>query len=253
MIHISDSITNYITLGTDEASLAAFRFMLHEVRRPAYPLGSIDFNQLIPTPQDLNIEHSGRTEAGLKLYRAFMEEHLDLMRAGLSMSVEERTAKAGILRAKWDVKAQKNPEIWELGRQAYMNVMKYDCPTWYEWRQEHWGAAHNAAEYVSLDGVADTMTFTTEGVAVPKLMQAMSRRFPHQKISYSWADGETRQHLGRMVFRDGKAVEVEIPDDPAALAQAMSAGVWRFQAETERPAHHTQDGQKKNRQRRPER
>lgn len=253
MIHVLHTIVNHITFGTDEASLAAFRFMLHEVRRPAHPLGSIDFNQLIPTPQDLAIEHSERTEAGLKLYRAFMKESLDLMRAGLSMSIEERTAKADILRAKWDAKEQKDPEIWKLGRQAYMNVMKYDCPTWYEWRREHWGTACNAAEYVSLDNAADTMTFTTAGAAVPKVVQAMSRRFPRQKISCDWADGETKQHLGHMVFQASYAIEVEIPDEPAALAQAMSAGIWRFQAEMERSASPVRSSQKKTDHRRAER
>lgn len=230
---MAESVLNHITFGPDEASLAAFRFMLHEVRRPAHPLGSIDFNKLIPTPQDLAIEHSERTEAGLKLYQTFMQEKLDLMRAGLSISRDERIAKADVLRKKWDAKEQKNPEIWELGRQAYINIVKYDCPTWHEWRQKHWGTARNATEYVSLGDAADTMIFTTAGAAVPKVVQAMSRRFPRQEITYTWADGETRQHLGRMVFQASYAIEVKIPDEPAALAQAMSAGIWRFQAEME--------------------
>ena len=56
-----------------------------------------------------------------------------------------------------------------------------------------------------------------------------------------------------MVFKDGKAIEVDIPQEPGALAQAMSAGVWRFQAATEQSSDHVRTPQKKNRHRGQER
>ncbi len=102
---------NHVTFGSDEASLTAFRFMLHEVRRTAHPLGSIDFNKLIPTPKDLAIEHSDRTAAGLKLYRAYMEERLDLTKTGLSAGRDERAAREGEFQAKWAAVEKKDPEI----------------------------------------------------------------------------------------------------------------------------------------------
>lgn len=249
MIHISNTVSNHITFGTDDASLAAFRYMLHGVQRTAHPLGSIDFNKLIPTPQELAIEHSDRTTAGLKLYRAFMKESADLMKATLFAGKDERSAMEAGFRAKWGAIEQQNQEIWALGEQAYKNIMKYDCPTWYEWRNLNWGTASNATEFADLDEGGDTMAFTTSMTAVPKLVQAMSERFPEQKITYSWADGDTKQHLGRMVFKDGKAIEVNIPQEPGALAQAMSAGVWRFQAAMEQGSDHARAPQKRARHR----
>ena len=253
MIPISDAVTNYITFGTGEASLAAFRAMLREVRRAAHPLGSIDFNKLIPTPRELAIEHSDRTTAGLKLYQAFMKESADLMKAALFADKDERSAMEAGFRAKWEAVEQKKREIWVLGEQAHKNLMQYDCPTWYEWRNLNWGTASNATEFADLDKGGDTMTFTTSRVAVPKLVQAMSERFPEQKITYSWADGDTRQHLGRMVFKDSKAIEVDILQEPGALAQAMSAGVWRFQAVMEQAPDPARDSPKKARRRGQER
>ena len=249
MISISDAIINHIIFGTDDASLAAFRYMLHGVQRTAHPLGSIDFNKLIPTPQELAIEHSDRTTAGLKLYRAFMKESADLMKANLFAGKDERSAKEAGFRERWGAIEQRNQEIWVLGEQAYKNIMKYDCPTWYEWRSLHWGTAFNATEFADLDEDGDTMAFTTSTTAVPKLVQAISERFPEQKITYSWADGDTKQHLGRMVFKNGKAIEVDIPQEPGALAQAMSAGVWRFQAAAEQGSDHARAPQKKARHR----
>ena len=246
LIPISDAVINHITFGTDDASLAAFRHMLHRVQRTAHPLGSIDFNKLIPTPQELAIEHSDRTTAGLKLYQAFMKESADLMKATLFAGKDERSAMEAGFQAKWGVIEQQNQEIWALGEQAHKNLMQYDCLTWYEWRNLNWGTAFNATEFADLNEGGDTMAFTTSRVAVPKLVQAMSERFPEQEITYSWADGDTKQHLGRMVFKDGKAIEVDIPQEPGALAQAMSAGVWRFQAAAEQGSDHVRAPQKKN-------
>lgn len=246
MIHISDAIINHITFDTDDASLAALRSMLQEVQRTAHPLGSIDFNKLIPTPKELSIEHSDRTVAGLKLYRTFMKESADLMKAALFTDKDERSAMETGFRTKWEAAKQQDPGIWALGEQAHENIMKYDCPTWYEWRKLHWGTVSNAAEFANLSNDGDVMTFTTDGAAVPKLVQAMSVQFPEQKITYSWADGDTRQHLGRMVFQGGRAIEVDIPQEPGALAHAMSAGVWRFQSAMEQGSRNARTPQKKN-------
>lgn len=126
LIPISDAVINHITFGTDDASLAAFRHMLHRVQRTAHPLGSIDFNKLIPTPRELAIEHSDRTTAGLELYRTFMAESADLMKV---TGKGERLAMETEFRAKWGAIEQQNQEIWVLGERAHKNLMQYDCPT----------------------------------------------------------------------------------------------------------------------------
>ena len=67
-------VTNQITFGADSVSLAAFQHMLRELRAEGQPLGSIDFNKLVPMPPELKIECGSRTDAGLKLYKEFMAE-----------------------------------------------------------------------------------------------------------------------------------------------------------------------------------
>ena len=51
-----NNITNQITFGSDSAVLAAFQKMLHDVQMEGQPLGSIDFNRLLPMPKELDIE-----------------------------------------------------------------------------------------------------------------------------------------------------------------------------------------------------
>ena len=43
-------VTNQLTFGPDAASLAAFHKMLEDVRETGKPLGTFDFNKLIPMP-----------------------------------------------------------------------------------------------------------------------------------------------------------------------------------------------------------
>ena len=54
-------ITNQITFGSDSASLAAFQKMLRDMRMEGQPLGSIDFNKLLPMPKELNMESGTQT------------------------------------------------------------------------------------------------------------------------------------------------------------------------------------------------
>lgn len=232
---MSDDIVNQITFGTDDASLAAFHFMLHQVRAEGQPLGSIDFNKLIPMPQELDMRAGFQTNQGLKLYMDFQKENAVIAMATLFTPEAECSPIIMEHLAKWDAVEKKDPETWALGKKAAQNIKKYGCPTWVEWCGLNWGSKDNAYRCVPLDRNSDTMTFQTSQSAVPKLAAALSRKFPEQEATYSWADEGTGQHLGRMVFKAGEAIKTDIPQEPGALAQAMSAGVWRFQAAAERP------------------
>ena len=45
--------------------------MLHDVQMEGQPLGSFDFNKLLPMPKELDMEASGRTDRGLKLVQKY--------------------------------------------------------------------------------------------------------------------------------------------------------------------------------------
>ena len=138
-----------------------------------------------------------------------------------------------------------DPELWALGKKAYQDIQKYDVPTQYEWVRLHWGCLVNAEQCVPLDANAHTMEFHTSLCTVPKIVAALSQRFPTQTVAYSWSGGKPVQHLGRMVFQDGRAVSIDVPEDELALACAMSAGVWRFGAKEGQSTEDRQTQRKK--------
>ena len=86
--------------------------------------GLMDFDKLIPMPPELEIEAGSRTTAGFKKYMAFLAVtglHTEMEPAYLAVHLEI------------------GREEWALGKQAYQNIQKYGCPTWYEWRIQNWG------------------------------------------------------------------------------------------------------------------
>ncbi len=247
MIQISDPVINHITFGTDDAARAAFQHMLHEVQAEGQPLGRIDFNKLIPMPEALAIRAGFQTDQGLKLYSSFIEESAAIVKATLFMPETECSAIVTKHLAKWDAVKKKDPETWELGEKAFQNIKKYGCPTWVEWARQNWGTRDNACFCVPLDQDSDSMVFQTMRTAVPKIAAALSKKFPGQKITYIWAEDGRTEEAGHMVFQGGKAVEIHV--SPDCEARAMSAGVWRFQADMEGSACHAQDQKKIGRRR----
>ena len=75
-----NNITNQITFGSDSTALAAFQQMAQDMRMEGQPLGSIDFNKLLPMPKELDVEAGTRTDRGLKLVREYHQALTDLER-----------------------------------------------------------------------------------------------------------------------------------------------------------------------------
>lgn len=236
---------NRITFGSDKAARTAFHSMLQEVRAEGQPLGSVDFNKLVPMPSELNIDSGSRTDTGLKLFGNYLCEAAQVAADMPDATPNERAAALFRFMDSWQKKHKVDPEVWELGKKAYRNIQKYGCATWREWRGLNWGNKWNAYQCVPLDERADTMEFQTANCAVPKIAAAVSKRFPGQTVIYSWFGLDLTQSLGRMVFQDGKAVSINVPENELALACAMSSGVWRFGAKVEHPKETGQPQRKK--------
>lgn len=210
-------VTNQLTFGPDAASLAVFHKMLEDVRETGKPLGTFDFNRLLPMPKALNIERSSMTDEGLKLYQAYVRELAQAGPAGEDAAKE-----------KWSALQKGNPDVWALGEQAYQNIQQYGCPTWYEWANENWGTKWNAYQCAALSEDADTMTFLTAWNSVPDIVAALSRKYPDQIITYRWADENIGYNVGEMVFRGGKCVSQNVPEEATPAAYRMTAEILQM-------------------------
>lgn len=176
--------------------MTSFHQMLEDLRLDGAPLGTIDFNKLIPMPESLDIEESSWTRRGLELYQT------------CRFSNPERQAE--------------NPELWALGKQAFENLEKYGCATWYDWRLENWGTKWNACDCALSGEKNSVLVFLTAWSSVPKLMKMVSERCPKQKMVYRWADEDIGRNLGEIVFQGGHELKIHIPEDGSREACEMA-------------------------------
>ena len=127
-----NNITNQITFGSDSTALAAFQRMLHDMRMDGQPLGSIDFNKLLPMPKELDMEAGTRTDRGLKLVREYHHTLADLERQKPGLTPAEYALALHKCEELYQKQRLADPVTWALGEQAYSNVQRFGSPTWYE-------------------------------------------------------------------------------------------------------------------------
>lgn len=197
-----NNIANLISFGDQPGQVAAFHQMLQELRQENGVYGSIDFNKLIPMPESLEIEAGSRTDSGLDAYCRFI--------AG------DKTAE--------DFK-KAHPAEWALGKQAYENIRQYGSPTWYEWCNKNWGTKWNAYSCVELGKDDDTLEFFTAWSSVPIILEALSKKYPDQTISYRWADEDVGSNVGEAVFQNGKLVDSSIPVSGSREAYELASDI----------------------------
>ena len=69
----------------------------------------------------------------------------------------------------------------------------------------------------------DPMEFLSAWSSVPRLVAAMSQKYPNQEITYRWADEDLGRNVGEIVFKNGEQIEVDIPAVDSRVAYEMAA------------------------------
>lgn len=206
-------VTNVLKFDCSEER---FLEIANFLRMEGEPLGSVDFNKLIPMPKELDIESGSRGMNGLKLYR----EYISAVNQGAApMDEVNRTAMEEFY------KSQADPEIWALGKAYYENLQNHGATTWYEWCWEHWGTKWNAYAYNEIDPSNKTLIFCTAWSPVPKLIEALSVEFGDVDILYRWADEDLGQNVGEAMYQEGDIIWDATPEYGSKEAIEMAAEI----------------------------
>ena len=181
--------------------------MLHDMRMEGQPLGSIDFNKLLPLPKELDMEAGTRTDRGLKLVREYHSALADLERQKPGLTPAEYALALRKCEGLYRKQRLADPVTWALGEQAYSNVQQFGSPTWYEWCNRNWGTKWNVYGFPPLKKDSDTMEFFTAWDSVPKIITLLSRKYPEQAITYRWADEDIGRNVGEMMLKGGEVID----------------------------------------------
>lgn len=207
-----NNITNVMEF---DCSVERFKEIAEYVRGfNAEPLGHVDFNTLIPMPQDLDIEAGSRGTQGYEAYKEYLvkAEHL---------SEPERTK----LEESYKVKFVDDPGIWELGKQYYDNQRFYGATTWYEWRYANWNTKWNAYDCVPIDPEDRRLEFLTAWDAASPILEAISNKYPDVEITFSWADEDIGYNVGRMTVKAGEVTGEHFVEGGSKEAYELAAEI----------------------------
>lgn len=169
----------------------------------------VDFNILIPSPEDLNIIsgsngdlaaefillNRGSPEILFKDTRYMGYQWLVDILTKLNRDVQTLTWVEFYKIAKEDKDFIKERFIdWELGEKYISNLEKYGFKTWYEWSVQKWGTKWNGCEYSFQNGKdgETILKFQTAWCSPRGWLNALFTKFPNEDITYygCYEDGD---------------------------------------------------------------
>ena len=152
----------------------------------------IDFNKVIPRPEELNIESGSNgdqaysclhTEDGWKKYLGYnwVQDAGIKNKVDLIVFLEKRAGDPEEGELSWR----------ELGNRYASNLEKYGATTWYDWCCEYWGTKWSAYEPIDIEDEDENrivITFHTAWSAPLPIYKKLAELFPDVDIEAYWSD-----------------------------------------------------------------
>ena len=202
--------------------------------------GTIDFERIIPMPQELDIESGSRTTQAIELYLTSVNPRISYFGSDKMDSSEFDSLVAKINENKRypynsalpeheiadTIKySHQKAELLDLGQKAVNNCINYGAPTWYEWRVQNWGTKWNSYSN-SYDG-GDTICLQTAWSAPKEVIKALSAQNPDVAMELEYADEDIGANCGRLLYVGGEITEEYHPESETEAVE-FAASVWDY-------------------------
>ena len=198
--------------------------MLEAIKSDELGIGTIDFNKVIPMPEDLMIESGSRTTTGLKMVDSYIKENN--LRGLLSK------ATANELKLELNKHTSELPEdeqsTWEIGVKSAVNILKYGYPNWYDWSCDNWGTKWNACGYSEGIDYSENeyLEFDTAWSAPIPVLVKLSEMFPKIEFQHKWADEDFGQNVGDVTYKKGEMLDYT--PSPHKECLELASEVWEW-------------------------
>ena len=199
--------------------------------------GTIDFNRIIPMPEELNIEEGPSIILSVATYLLAACPHtIDAGVEKLSIDdFKKLYAKYGrefisydVLKTAYETAFQanaagRNEFLW-YGERFCRNYLNYGHIYWYPWRFDKWNTKCNAYDFWTYD--PDGLIFCTAWRPPHPIVEELSKRYPSVTIRHEWADEDYGANCGRRVWLNGEIVDRYDPKQFSKRSIAFSRKLW---------------------------
>ena len=169
----------------------------------------IDFDKVIPMPEELNIESNSAAETIIIL---LMRQARFMMFGPYSPEVKDAWERY----EKMD--DQRKEENEALAKKYLMNIAKYDYPNWYSWHIGKWGTKWNSIEgYGTQRREGDTIYFETANGFCEPVIEELSKKYPDVEFIYEAADEDIGSNTIKGTYKNGEFDGVHEHRTPAAF------------------------------------
>lgn len=217
-------VENHLYLNGDPDQI---RKLMDAVKNDQYGPGTIDFNKIIPMPESLSIESGSRTIDGLKAYKDFISVYTLCGTINMDKLLDPPLKSEEVFLAK---RVDINPDVFQLGKQAYQNLLLYGAKDWYDWCNTNWNTKWNACGYE--DGhdysQGNFLWFLTAWDRPEPVIRKLSEMFPEVEITHEYANEDIGMDCGRITYLAGKATDEYIPLLDAE-AESFARSVWDWE------------------------
>ena len=173
-------------------------------------IGTLDYNKLLPMPEELNIECSSAADRGFAHYKDFVSSYA--LSKGITgvdyLNIPEEDEKHYL---KHFINVPK--EEWELGKKAFRNQIKYGARDWYHWSIMNWGVKSNAYGFKPPETRSDNkISFDSPDYPPHKIIRLIAEKYPDIQLTHEWTSEELGKYCGTKIYRDGVLAEEIYPE-----------------------------------------
>jgi hypothetical protein len=244
------SMPNYVTnIVTFSGNQDTINKIFESIRIDNEPIGTIDFQKIVPMPETLNISSGSYEHDALGVYlSAINPDTEDMGIKKLSKKDFDALVKflksSGQLSDRVDIKltykdvVERNrshlerniktdprfagkhlfgDDLLGYGNAIVDNLKKYGHADWYSWRCENWGTKWNACNVCAKSPNSNSISFDTAWSAPHPIIEKLTQLFPDVEIEHKWADEDWGSNCGYCYAYDGSASSYYKDDDEDAL------------------------------------
>ena len=243
-------VTNRIQFTGDQRRIEQ---IYEDIKNDKEGLGSIDFNKVIPMPEELNsdstrMDYPNAISFYLTMVNPanptlpgydkidddeFNEQYTAVLNfAGSPLffgRITDRLSDEELT----ELHNRPNFNLYELfmlGKDYTEKIIKYGAPDWWCWRNEHWDTKWNAynfglmaANYEDINTYDNTIEFDTAWSAPFPIYQKISENYPDVTLDCFWCEEFFGSNVGKATYSNGQQTSINYPDSDSKEAYELAA------------------------------